>query len=68
MSRWWLVELEDDLAALYTTRSGVWASVHSVNGVKRTTDMEVLSCRSLQELGVPLLPAELSLVKKKREK
>ena len=30
--------------------------------------MEVLSCRSLQELGVPLLPAELSLVKKKREK
>lgn len=68
MSRWWLVELEDDLAALYTTRSGVWASVHSVNGVKRTTDMDVLSCRSLKDLGVPLLDDEVSLVKKKRER
>ena len=55
MSRFWLVELEEDLAALYTTRTGVWCGVKSVNGVKSVTDVEVISRGTLDAL---LLPQE----------
>ncbi len=55
MSRFWLVELEEDLTAHHTTRTGVWCGVKSVNGVKAVTDVEVISRGTLDAL---LLPQE----------
>jgi hypothetical protein len=65
VSRFWLVELDEDLAAHRTTRTGVWCGVKSVNGVKRVTDMAVISHTTLDEC---LLPADASLVTNKRQK
>jgi hypothetical protein len=61
VSRFWLVELEPDLAAHSTTRTGVWCSLKGVNGIRAITDMEVVSQATLDEL---LLPAVQSLVKR----
>jgi len=49
VSRWLLVELEEDLAARYTTRTGVFVSVQNVNGVKRVTDISCISKRTADE-------------------
>jgi hypothetical protein len=68
MSEFWLVELEPDLAAKFTTRTGVWCGVKDVNGIKSVTDARVLSHALLDELGVPLLPAEQSLIRKSPSK
>lgn len=66
MSRFWLVELYDDLEHLPitpttspTTRFGVWQSVHNVNGVKALTDMDAISFDTLQEI---LRPSDPELV------
>jgi hypothetical protein len=59
MSRFWLVELDDDLESQFTTRTGVWCGIKSVNGVKAVTDMEVISQTTLEEL---LLPPEQSMI------
>ena len=52
MSRFWLVELDEDLehGTFPTTRTGVWCGVHDVNGVKALTDMEYVSFDALQEI------------------
>ena len=63
MSRFWLVELDDDLASKFTTRTGVWCGIKDVNGVRSVTDMEVISQVTLDEL---LLPAEQSLVRPRK--
>jgi len=55
VSRFWLVELDEDLEALRTTRTGVWCGVKSVNGVKAVTDVEVIARGTLDAL---LLPQE----------
>ena len=59
MSRFWLVELHEDLAGHHTTRTGVWCGIHQVNGVDKITDMEVISQETLNEL---LLPSEESMI------
>jgi len=58
VSRFWLVELYEDLEHLPfspTTRGGVWAGVKSVNGVKSVTDLSAVSWQTLDAL---LLPEE----------
>ena len=50
MSRFWLVELEPDLAAHYTTRTGVWCGVKGVNGVKSLTDLRAITLDTLATL------------------
>ena len=47
MSRWLLVELEEDLAKLYTTRTGVFVSVKNVNGVRSVTDLRAIRLETL---------------------
>jgi hypothetical protein len=59
VSRFWLVELHEDLAAHSTTRTGVWCGIHGVNGVDKITDMEVISQETLNEL---LLAPEDSMI------
>jgi hypothetical protein len=59
VSRWWLVELEPDLESHFTTRTGVWCGIKSVNGVKAVTDMEVISQTTLDDI---LLPPEQSMI------
>ena len=59
MSRFWLVELDEDLASKFTTRTGVWCGIKSVNGVKAVTDVEVVSQITLDEM---LLPPEQSMI------
>ena len=59
MSRFWLIELEPDLESRFTTRTGVWCGIKSVNGVKAVTDMEVISQATLAEI---LLPPEQSMI------
>jgi hypothetical protein len=39
MSRFLLVEMEEDLASLYTTHDGVFISCKCVNGVRSVTDL-----------------------------
>jgi hypothetical protein len=68
VSRFLLVEMEEDLRARYTTHDGVLISCKCVNGVKAVTDLECISWATLDEW---LLPVELSLVPKltrKRER
>ena len=59
VSRFWLVELDEDLKSKFTTRTGVWCGIKSVNGVKAVTDMEVISRATLDEV---LLPPEQSMI------
>jgi hypothetical protein len=47
MGRFWLVELEPELEALHTTRTGVWCGIKSVNGVRSVTDMRAISVGTL---------------------
>jgi hypothetical protein len=68
MSRWWLVELHDDLEhrQFPTTRTGVWCGIHSVNGVKALTDMEAISFETLDEMLRPTDPELLRLWRKQK--
>ncbi|HYW87393.1 MAG TPA: hypothetical protein VFB50_06475 [Chloroflexota bacterium] len=67
MSRWLLVELEEDLAKLYTTRTGVFVSVKQVNGVRSVTDVSAISKRTADEwLKDVYLPADQVLIPKRR--
>jgi hypothetical protein len=73
MSRWWLVELHEDLEHLPLTattaptdRFGVWNGVRSVNGVKQLTDMEVVSFETLEELMRDSDPELIRLWRKQR--
>ena len=66
MSRFLIVELEPDLAAVYTTRGGVFASIKIVSGVRGVTDVETISQATLDAW---LLPAEQTYeVQRKRAK
>ena len=47
MSRFLLVVLEEDLAAHYTTRTGVWASLKQVSGIQSITDLSAISQTTL---------------------
>ena len=47
MSRFWLVELQEDLDARGTTRTGVWCGIHQVNGVDSITDMDAITQATL---------------------
>ena len=66
MSRFWLVELDEDLASKFTTRTGVWCGIKGVNGVKAVTDMDVISQATLDELLLP--PGESMITSLKRFK
>ena len=66
MSRFWLVELDEDLESHLTTRTGVWCGIKSVNGVKAVTDMEVISQATLDELLLP--PGESMITSLRRFK
>ena len=66
MSRFWLVELDEDLESHFTTRTGVWCGIKSVNGVKAVTDMEVISQATLDELLLP--PGRSMIVRLRRFK
>lgn len=55
MSRFLLVELESDLAAVHTTRGGVFASIKIVSGVARVVDIDAISQATLDTW---LLPEE----------
>ena len=59
MSRFWLVELDEDLESHFTTRTGVWCGIKGVNGVKAVTDMEVISQATLDDI---LLPPTMSMI------
>jgi len=61
VSRFLLVEMEEDLPARYTTHDGVLISCKCVNGVKAVTDLECISRATLDEW---LLPVQRSLVAK----
>ena len=50
MNRFWLLELEDDLEAHKTTRTGVWCGVKGVNGVKSLTDLRAITLETLATL------------------
>jgi hypothetical protein len=50
VSRFWLVEMDEDLATKGTTRTGVWSGIHGVNGVISITDLEAISSETLDEL------------------
>lgn len=47
MSRFWLVEVEEDLPSLHTTRTGVWCGVKTVNGVRSLTDLRAITLETL---------------------
>jgi hypothetical protein len=49
VSRFWLVEVESDLATLEfpTTRSGVWWGIAGTNGVKSVTDLRAITLETL---------------------
>jgi hypothetical protein len=64
MSRWLLVELAEDLAAHYQTRTGAWLSIKQVAGVRSLTDLEVVSQETLQAITLP--PQSAPPPKKKR--
>jgi hypothetical protein len=67
VSRFLLVVMEEDLAALYTNHDGVLISIQCVNGVQSVTDLACLSPQTLEQW---MLPRQLSLVsapKKKRK-
>jgi hypothetical protein len=73
VSRFWLVELHEDLEHLPLTattaptdRFGVWNGVRSVNGVKQLTDMEVVSFETLEELLRPTDPELIRLWRRQR--
>jgi hypothetical protein len=66
VSRWWLVELHEDLESRKTTRTGVWCGVHGVNGVKDITDMDAISYETLEELLRPSDPELLQLWRKQK--
>jgi hypothetical protein len=66
MSRFWLVELHEDLESHKTTRYGVWCGVHGVNGVKSLTDMDAISFDTLEELLRPSDPELVQLWRKQR--
>jgi hypothetical protein len=66
MSRWWLVELQEDLAERGTTRTGVWSGIHGVNGVRDITDMDAISYETLEELLRPSDPELLQLWRKQK--
>jgi hypothetical protein len=53
MSRFWLVELDEDLAAHQTTRTGVWCGIKGVNGVASVTDLDAVSRGTLDAMLVP---------------
>jgi len=46
-TEFWLVELEPDLAAHYTTREGVWLSIRRVSGVKSLVDLRAITLETL---------------------
>jgi hypothetical protein len=50
VSRFWLVELDEDLMARGTTRTGVWCGVKGVNGVRSVTDLRVITPETLATL------------------
>jgi hypothetical protein len=65
MSRWLLVELEPDLVAHHTSRTGVFVTITLVNGVKQVTDISSMSRRTIDEwVGEWFLPEEQTLVSK----
>ena len=60
---WLLVETEADLAAWHTTRTGVWAGIRQVNGVKQVTDLSTISRTTLDDwLGEWFLPDDQVLL------
>jgi hypothetical protein len=68
MSRFWLVELDEDLehSQFPTTRYGVWCGVHSVNGVKSLTDMSAVSFETLDEIMAPSDPELIRVWRQQR--
>jgi len=52
-SEFWLVQLEPDLAARYTTPTGVWCAIMAVNGVRSLTDLRILSLDTLTDFVRP---------------
>jgi hypothetical protein len=63
MSRWLLVELEEDLAQHYTTRTGVWSSLKQIAGIKSITDISAISRHTLDDwLGEWFLPDDQVLL------
>lgn len=68
MSRFWLVELHEDLEHrdFPTTRYGVWAGIHTVNGVKDLTDLDAISYETLEELLRPSDPELLQLLRRQK--
>jgi hypothetical protein len=65
VSRFLLVEMEEDLRSRYTTHDGVLISCKCVNGVKAVTDLECISRATLDEW---LLPEHLSLMARPRKR
>jgi len=54
---WLLVETFEDLATCHTTRTGVFAGIRQVSGVRQVTDMSAISRRTLDAwLGEWFLP------------
>jgi hypothetical protein len=67
VSRFLLVELVPDLAAVRTTRTGVWSSLRSVNGVQSVTDLSAISRQTLDEwVGELFLPPDQVLLPRRR--
>jgi hypothetical protein len=56
MSRWLLVELDEDLAAHLTTPNGVFASIKVVSGVVRVVDLSAISRETLDVWFPPSVP------------
>jgi hypothetical protein len=50
MSRFLLVELEEDLTAHRTTQIGVWNSLRLVSGVRSITDLSLVSQPTLDAI------------------
>ena len=60
---WLLVETEEDLGKCRTTRTGVFAQLKQVSGVKQVTDMSAISRRTLDDwLGEWFLPDDQVLL------
>jgi hypothetical protein len=64
VSRWLLVELAEDLAAHYQTRTGAWLSIKQVAGVHSLIDLEMVTQETLRVITLP--PSEVPVKKPRR--
>ena len=73
MSKFWLVEVAEDLEHLPvtsrtspTTRRGVWESILDVNGVVRLTDLDAIGRETLDQFLRPPDPVVEQLTRRRR--